>query len=69
MSGGLEAPVSRVEGGRAAIDSYQKRATGRTRTDDLRFTKALLCQLSYGGARRKFSRRRKKCQSRFDARS
>ena len=26
-------------------------ATGRTRTDDLRFTKPLLCQLSYGGVR------------------
>ncbi len=25
------------------------KATGRTRTDDLRFTKPLLCQLSYGG--------------------
>ena len=24
-------------------------ATGRIRTDDLRFTKPLLCQLSYGG--------------------
>ncbi len=27
----------------------QQPATGRTRTDDLRFTKPLLCQLSYGG--------------------
>ncbi len=26
-----------------------RKATGRTRTDDLRFTKPLLCQLSYGG--------------------
>ena len=26
-------------------------ATGRIRTGDLRFTKPLLCQLSYGGSR------------------
>ena len=26
-----------------------KKATGRIRTDDLRFTKPLLCRLSYGG--------------------
>ncbi len=31
------------------------KATERTRTVDLRFTKPLLCQLSYGGARRKYN--------------
>ena len=28
---------------------WHSRATGRIRTDDLSFTKASLCQLSYGG--------------------
>jgi hypothetical protein len=28
---------------------YDDKATERTRTVDLRFTKPLLCQLSYGG--------------------
>ena len=31
-------------------------ATERTRTVDLRFTKPLLCQLSYGGDQRKYSK-------------
>ena len=31
------------------LTAHEKRATGETRTHDLRFTKASLCQLSYGG--------------------
>ena len=31
------------------LTTHKKRATGETRTHDLRFTKASLCQLSYGG--------------------
>ena len=42
----------REQGRRSAIG--RDKATGRTRTVDLRFTKPLLCQLSYGGDGRKY---------------
>jgi hypothetical protein len=41
--------TKRMHNLRPALESHQGGAGGRTRTDDLRFTKPLLCQLSYSG--------------------